>query len=142
MIGPALLDSSAWARLQHRSLSARRRGEIAEAIEAGRIFVSLPLLLEAGYTGGTARDHDDLYGVLLDLPWAEIDAAVERRAVQAQEQLAQAGHRRVPPVDVMMAAIADRHRLALLHYDGDYDVIAKQTDLRFESHWLAKHGSL
>lgn len=139
---PALLDSSAWARLQHRSLGLRRRTEIAEAIAEGKIFISLPLLLEAGYSGGTARDHDELFGVLLDLPWAEIDATVERRAVQAQEQLAQAGLRRLPPVDLLMAALADRHRLALLHYDGDYDVIVRNTDLRFASTWLARHGSL
>jgi predicted nucleic acid-binding protein len=36
-------------------------------------------------------------------------------------------------VDLLLAALADRHRLGLLHYDHYYDAIAAGTDLRFES---------
>ena len=42
----------------------------------------------------------------------------------------------------MIAAIADRHGVGILHYDSDYDVIRERTDLRFESVWLAPRGSL
>ena len=41
-----------------------------------------------------------------------------------------------------MAALADRHRLAVLHYDHDYDLIAENTDLAFHSVWLAPRGTL
>jgi hypothetical protein len=30
----------------------------------------------------------------------------------------------------------------VLHYDGDYDAIARHTSLIFESAWLAARGSL
>jgi hypothetical protein len=40
---------------------------------------------------------------------------------------------RVPPVDLLVAAIADRHRLGILHYDRDYDLLAEKTDLDIES---------
>jgi hypothetical protein len=30
----------------------------------------------------------------------------------------------------------------VLHYDGDYDLIAKHTDLVFESSWVAPAGTL
>ena len=40
------------------------------------------------------------------------------------------------------AAIAERHALGVLHYDADYDLIASQTDLRFDGVWLAARGSL
>jgi hypothetical protein len=43
---------------------------------------------------------------------------------------------------VLVAAIADRHRLGVLHYDHEYDVLAEKTDLRFESASLAPAGSL
>jgi hypothetical protein len=49
---------------------------------------------------------------------------------------------RLPPVDLLTAALADRHDLGILHYAHDYDVIAERTDLRFDSVWLAERGTL
>ncbi len=42
----------------------------------------------------------------------------------------------------MLAAIAERHKVGLLHYDADYDLINEKTDLRFGSVWIARRGSL
>jgi hypothetical protein len=39
-----------------------------------------------------------------------------------------------------VAAIADRYRFGVLHYDRDYDLIAEKTDLDFESAWLVPAG--
>ena len=52
------------------------------------------------------------------------------------------GHHRLPPVDLIIAALADRHELGVLHYDHDYDLIADKTDLAFDSVWLADRGTL
>lgn len=137
-----LLDNSAWARVADPALPAERAGEIADALEAGRIAACLPFLLEAGYSARNAREHDQLLAELLSLPRFPIDAAVEQRALDAQRQLARVGHHRLPPVDLLMAALADRHQLAILHYDHDYDLLAEKTDLHFESVWLAARGTL
>jgi predicted nucleic acid-binding protein len=137
-----LLDNSAWARLGDPNLSDVRAGEIADALEAGRVAICLPFLLEAGYSVRNARDHGDLLDELLALPHFPIDEEVERRAIEGQRQLARIGHHRLPPVDLLVAAIADRHSLGVLHYDHDYDLIAEKTDLRLESVWLAPAGSL
>lgn len=80
--------------------------------------------------------------VLNRMPWASIDKEVQRRATDAQRQLARVGHHRVTTLDLLLAALADRHRLAIIHYDRDYDVIAGRTDLRFTSIWLAEPGTL
>ena len=48
----------------------------------------------------------------------------------------------MPPVDLLLAALAERHRLGILHHDRDDDLIAARTDLRFASEWLAPAGSL
>jgi len=140
--GALLLDNSAWARLADPSLPRQRAEEIASAIEAGQIAVCLPFLLEAGYSARDARDHADLLAELVALPSLPIDEPVERRALDVQSQLARAGHHRLPPVDILLAAIADRHEVGVLHYDGDYDVLATKTDLRFESVWLAERGTI
>lgn len=137
-----LLDNSAWARLSHAALPSARGAEIADAIERGLIVGCLPFLLEAGYSARSGEAYDELLTQLLALPQAAVDGLVERRALEAQRQLARAGHHRLPPVDLVMAALADRHGLGVLHYDADYDVILDKTTLRYESVWLAQRGAL
>jgi predicted nucleic acid-binding protein len=119
-----------------------RADEIADALESGHIAACLPFLLEAGYSARNARDHEQLLAELRSLPHYRIDDAVEVRALDAQAQLARAGHHRLPPVDLLIAALADRHAIGVLHYDHDYDVIAEKTDLSFDSVWLAARGTL
>jgi len=137
-----LFDASAWIRSDHDALPDSRANEIADDWEEGRLAVCLPFLLEAGYTARSARNHTELFEELLGLPFFGIDETVERRAIDAHVQLARIGHHRVPPVDVMIAAIAERHGIGVLHYDGDYDVLLEKTDLDFQSQWLMPRGSL
>jgi predicted nucleic acid-binding protein len=137
-----LLDNSAWVRLGAPALPKRRSEEIADALEQRRIAICLPFLLEAGYSARSARDHGDLIDELLALPYFHIDEDVERRAIEAQRQLARAGHLRLPPVDLVLAALAHQHELGVLHYDADYDILAAKTDLKFANVWLAPRGSL
>jgi predicted nucleic acid-binding protein len=135
-----LLDNSAWARLP--ALPASRAAEIADALEAGELATCLPFLLEAGYSARSGPDHARMLDDLLALPHLALDAEAERRALDAQRALARIGHHRLPPVDLLVAALADRHGAGVLHYDGDYDVLAEKTALRFESVWLVPAGSL
>jgi predicted nucleic acid-binding protein len=137
-----LLDNSAFVRLASPALEERRAQEIADAIEQRSVAVCLPFLLEAGYSARTAADHDELLRELMALPMMHIDIKVERRAVDAQRQLARAGHHRLPPVDLIIAALADRHGVGVLHFDRDYDTLAAKTDLNFASVWLARRDSL
>jgi predicted nucleic acid-binding protein len=113
-----------------------------QRVLAAGLATCLPFLLEAGCSARNARDHAELLDELLALPHFPVDEAVEQRAIDAQRQLARAGHHRLPPVDLLVAAIADRHRLGVLHYDRDYDLLAEKTDLEFDSVWLAPAGSL
>ncbi len=142
MSAELLLDNSAWARLGDAALPPQRAEEIATALEDGRVAVCLPFLLEAGYSARSAGDHAGLIDELLALPVIGIDEEIERRAVDAQRQLARAGHHRLPPVDLILAAIADRQNLGVLHYDADFDLIRAKTNLSFESVWLAPRGSV
>jgi len=137
-----LLDNSAWARLADPALSADRVTELADALEQGRIATCLPFLLEAGFSARSGRDHDELFAELLALPYFSIDEAVERHALNAQRQLARIGHHRLPPVDLLVAALADRNELGVLHYDRDYDLLAEKTDLAFASVWLVPAGTI
>ena len=44
--------------------------------------------------------------------------------------------------DLLIAALAAQHRVGVLHYDADYDVILKRGGEHFVSDWLAPRGSL
>jgi predicted nucleic acid-binding protein len=139
VIAPALLDASAWSRMRQPSA---RSADVIDAITAGRLLVCLPFLLEAGFSARSAAEHTLMVDSLLDLPRVEIDRAVEDRALAAQRQLARAGHHRIPPTDLVVAALADCHGVGVLHYDHHYDLILERTDLRYEGVWLAEPGSL
>ncbi len=76
------------------------------------------------------------------LPRVEIDKEVEATALDAQRELADIGHHRLAPADVMIAACAHVAGMGVLHYDSDYDLLAKHTALQFRSEWLAQPGAL
>jgi predicted nucleic acid-binding protein len=137
-----LLDNSAWMRIISSSLPDERAQEITEKLRGERILTCLPFMLEAGYSARSAEGHDDLFGELEGLDYLDVNLEAERRALDAQAQLARVGHHRVAPVDLMIAALAHAHGVGVLHYDSDYDVILEKTDLEFHSEWLMPRGSL
>jgi predicted nucleic acid-binding protein len=139
----ALLDTSVWARMRDGRLAGRVAERILTRLERGELASTEPLLLEMRYSARDGGEFALLAEELGALPLLELDHAAIDGALQAQAQLA-ANRRishRVKPVDLLVAAVADRHGAGVLHYDGDYDLIAKHTDLRFDSVWAAKRGS-
>lgn len=137
-----LIDNSAWARLASPDLPSERVEEVAGWIEAAHLSVCLPFVLEAGYSARSGPDHERVIADLLMLPWVEVTDGTARLAIQAQSELAHAGHHRVPPADLTIAACAHSAGAGVLHYDRDYDVIAERSGLSFQSEWLAPAGSL
>jgi predicted nucleic acid-binding protein len=137
-----LLDNSAWARLLAGAVAGERAKTIAGWMERGELAVCLPFLLEAGYSAHSAPDRKTLMARFEELPQVAIDSEVESLALRAQRELAEVGQHRLTPMDVMIAACAHRVEAGVLHYDGDYDLLAEHTSLVFESEWLAASGSL
>jgi predicted nucleic acid-binding protein len=70
------------------------------------------------------------------LPYASLDAETERLALRAQDELARRAHHRLPPVDLLIAAIAHRRGCGVLHCDSHHDLIGRESELSFESVWL------
>jgi predicted nucleic acid-binding protein len=137
-----LLDNSAWARLLQGVVPKDRAKTIGDWMAQREIAVCMPFLLEAGYSARSAAKHREMMVRFDRLPRIAIDGEVERMALQAQRELAEVGHHRLAPMDVMIAACAHRAEAGVLHYDGDYDLLAEHTSLVFESEWLAASGTL
>jgi predicted nucleic acid-binding protein len=137
-----LIDNSAWARLSSPKVPAERVEQVARWIEAGSLAACVPFVLEAGYSARSAADHDRVIADLIMLPWIDLSPSISRHAIQAQGELARVGHHRVPPADLLIAACAHQEGAGVLHYDRDYDLIAKHSGLDFQSEWLAPAGSV
>lgn len=137
-----LLDHSAWSRLISDSVPEDREEVVLDWIGEGRLGTCLPFLLEAGYSAQTADDHRITVARLERLPRIPIDEEIEDSARRAQHELAQTGHHRLSPIDLIIAACAAQADGGVLHYDRDYDLILEHTSLEFESVWLAEPGTL
>jgi predicted nucleic acid-binding protein len=137
-----LLDNSAWARLASPRLTRDVAEMVAGWLTEQQLATCLPFLLEAGYSAGSGSERRRMMSDLMLLPRIELDRDIEEAALRAQAELAEVGHHRLPPSDLVIAACADAGAMGILHYDRDYDLIAKHASLSFDSRWLAPAGVL
>lgn len=133
----ALLDASAFWRLGSPQLDADRRDALADRIARGVVAATTLLLLE------TRAGRDLPAADPEELPLLWISERAERRAADLQRQLRAAHqHLGVPPPVYLIAAVAEDHDAAILHYDADFDRLAAHTDLAVPVEPLAPLGSL
>ncbi len=140
----ALLDTSVWARLRDGRLAGRAAEHLYDRLEDGELALTEPLMLEMRYSARDGSDFVLLAEELDALPCLALDSHAIHRALQAQAQLAAVPgvSHRVKPIDLLVAGVAERHDVAVLHYDADYDLLTDQTDLAFESVWAVTRGSV
>ena len=121
-----LIGKSALVRLGR----TRDSGAWADRIERGLVRIATVTLLEVGCS---ARDPQDLHAGLREPPVVSMPVeyatpAAEDRVVEVLTLLADRGHHRGPSVpDLLIAAIAERAGLVVLHQDKDFDLIAQIT---------------
>lgn len=88
-------------------------------------------LLEIGFSARTGPELRETSGrpPLSMLPVEYLTPAAERRAVEVQMMLADQGRHRAPSIpDLLIAAVAERSGLTVLHLDKGFDLIAEITD--------------
>jgi predicted nucleic acid-binding protein len=121
------------------------RPEVREVIEplllAGRIATCGIVDLELLYGAPSPATYRELSEVLRAMPRVPVTDAAVDRALEVQSLLAeQSQHRSVPLPDLLVAACAEAARLTVLHYDADYERIAKLT--RQPVQWVVPRGSV
>jgi predicted nucleic acid-binding protein len=130
-----LADTSAWHR------SARAEARWTELVEASTLAGCTPVALELLSSARNRAEYGRLANDLSLLPTLPIDRRVERIALGTQAALTgRSQHRGPTPVDLLIAAIAEVNDAILLHYDRQFDTIARLTGQPME--WLARRGSL
>jgi len=138
LISKYLLDTSAAARMRHPEVAAR----LSPLIEAGLVATTASLDAEALYSARNPTEYEQL--------WADRRVAYEylptddqhwQAALKAQRELARLGqHRAVGMPDLLTAVLAADHRLAVIHYDADFETAA--TVVAFEQIWVMPRGML
>jgi predicted nucleic acid-binding protein len=66
------------------------------------------------------------------MPVEYLTPAIEDRAVEVQQSLADRGHRGPAVPELLIAAFAELAGLAVLHRDKDFDIIADVTGQQLE----------
>jgi predicted nucleic acid-binding protein len=133
-----LADKSALARLRHPSVSA----VLAPLILAGDVatcgIIELEILYSARSHADFARTRATRARAFPALPVLQADFD---RAIAVMEALALRGqHRAVGLPDLLIAAVAERAQVTVLHYDADYDLVAAVTGQ--PTHWVVSRGSV
>ncbi|MGH3655478.1 MAG: PIN domain nuclease [Micromonosporaceae bacterium] len=138
LVARYLIDTSATARMRHRLVAER----LVPLIAAGLVATCAPLDFEALFS---ARDPEDYEAIRSDrriayeyLPTLDEDW---QRAFDVQRTLASRSQwRAVGMPDLLIAAIAERHDVTLLHYDADFDAVGQVTKQNAE--WVVPRGAV
>lgn len=132
-----LVDKSALARMPLESV--RRR--LAPIIEAGEAATCAIVDLEVLYTVRNFEEHRRTRQ-RRSLAYTRVGLTDEvfERALDVQGELSRSGRHRVPIPDLLVAAVAEKEGLTVLHYDSDYDTIASVTGQPVE--WVVPRGSV
>ena len=97
---------------------------------------------EALYTSRSPGDYEQLrLERLYAYEFLVADQEVWDRVLEVQRELARRSMTRAVGIpDLVIAAVAERHRLAVLHYDADFDHVAEVTGQEVE--WVVPRGSV
>ncbi|MFJ8599304.1 PIN domain-containing protein [Streptomyces shenzhenensis] len=119
-----LLDTSGLVRLLR---DPKLQSAWYDAIDAGAVASCYAQRAEFLYSARNRREYDEIAEMFTDLyPDVSVPKNAGRWISAVQHRMAQAGeHRSASAVDLIIAATAAHHGLAVLHDDADYRAIAR-----------------
>ncbi len=120
-----LIDTSGLFRI----LQAELRKAWSDQLTAGVIAIGPLVELEFLHSARSLADRLEKQRLLHDVfGWVSMHDGAYERAAEVQQLLTAAGaHRSAGPVDLLIAATAERERLIILCDDHDYQTIATVT---------------
>lgn len=133
-----LADTSTLARLRHHSVAA----VLGPMIEAGLVATCGVIEFELGWATRNGKEFDELRADRgVGYEWLPTHDEDWRRALDVQAALWRGGQvRAVGFPDLLIAAVAERERVTVLHYDSDYELIAQVT--RQPVAWVVPRGTV
>jgi predicted nucleic acid-binding protein len=133
-----LADTSVFV-LQSRHAAVRER--FAQLLTEGRLAACQMTALEYLNNAPDPAGYETLWAALMAHRWIDVTTTAMDRAQEVHRELARVSqHRHFQLPDLIIAATAELGGATVLHYDADYDKIAKITGQPVE--WVATKGSL
>lgn len=133
--------------LADKSALTRRdtRPEVRKVLEplllSGDVATCGIVDLELLYSSTSPIVYTALAAALRGMPRVTVEEADVERALEVQAMLARRSqHRAVSLPDLLVAACAEKAELTVLHYDADYERIAKLTGQQVR--WIVPRGSV
>jgi predicted nucleic acid-binding protein len=139
MAGAVFLADTSVYVLQGRDQRVRERFVVL--LSEGRLAGCQMVALEYLNNAPDPRGYEVLWSALHQQRWMDVTSEAMDRAMAVHREMAKAGHHRhfrLP--DLIIAATAELHGAAVLHYDADYDRIASITGQPTE--WVVPRGSI
>lgn len=131
-----LIDKSALARYPKPAV----RAVIDPLHNAGLLAVCGAVELEVLHSARSKADAERIRDEMRGFDWLPTPDEAWDRALEVQTQLVRNGNGKALSVsDLIIAATAERHGAIVLHYDGDYEMIASVTGQR--TAWVAPAGT-
>jgi predicted nucleic acid-binding protein len=120
-----LIDTSGVFRILQKDL----RPKWSEYIEAGVIAMCPLVELEFMYSARSLADRLERQRLLREMfGWVPMAERAWERAAEVQQLLTEKGkHRSAGPVDLLIAATAERERFTVLSDDRDFETVAAVT---------------
>lgn len=139
MAGPVYLADTSVFVLQAQHPQVRQR--FADLLTQGRLAACQMTTLEYLNNAPNPEGYETLWGAMHAMRWIDVTTQAMDRALDTHRQLAAASqHRHFRLPDLIIAATAELAGTVVLHYDADYDRIAKITNQPVE--WIADKGTL
>jgi hypothetical protein len=137
-VARCLADTSALARLRHPPVAEA----LGPLIEAGLVATCGVIEFELAWATRSAAEFDQLRADRdLGYEWLATHDEDWRRALEVQAVLWRGGQMRsVGLPDLLIAAVAEREQVTVLHYDADYEIIATVTGQPVR--WVVPRGSV
>jgi predicted nucleic acid-binding protein len=131
-----LADTSALARLHRPEVAA----VLGPLIEAGLVATCGVIEFEISWAARTGAEFDQVRADRDEgYEWLSTHDADWRRALGVQGELWRHGRvRAVGFPDLLIAAVAEREQVVVLHYDSNYDIIAEVTGQPVQ--WVVPRG--
>jgi hypothetical protein len=123
-----LIDSSAWIEFLRRTGSPTNR-RVADLLR-GEIATTDPVRMEV-LAGARDESHlHDLRGLLARASLLQTESGDYERAAALYRTCRRQGETVRRLIDCLIAAVAIRNEVAVLHADDDFDVLARHTALQ------------
>lgn len=138
VVAKFLIDSSALGRMRNSAVAS----VLEPLIDSGRVGTCAALDFEDLYSSRSPEHYRQTKWIRANrYEYLATEDGDWQRALDVQATLADAGRwREVGMPDLLIAAVCERNRMILLHYDADFDAVTGVTGQ--DTRWVVPRGSI